>query len=98
MTASNQFDARIAPDGQEALLFAGSVAMACLAGTAQLRLNPGHTLPLLAMCGPGVLMLRAGLDMAAFRHAALRLAVPPQPAASLTAMLGSICSALRCGA
>jgi hypothetical protein len=94
VTGANQFDARVVPDGQNALLFPGSVAMAWLADDGRVRLDPAHMLPLVAMFGPGVLMVQGGLTAgAAWRGAPgpgrkLRLAVGPGPDPALTALLG----------
>jgi hypothetical protein len=87
VTAANQFDARAMPDGQTALLFSGSVMLAWLAGEKRVRLDPAHLLPLMAGFGPGVLMVRGGLENAGGGQP-VRLAMGPQPDAALTAMLG----------
>lgn len=95
VTGANQFDARVTPDGQVALLFPGSVALAWLVGEGRVRLDPAHLLPLLAAYGPGVLMVRDGISIGpdgtvagATPSKPLRLAVGPAPDASLTALLG----------
>jgi hypothetical protein len=94
VTGANQFDARVVPDGQDALLFPGSVAMAWLADDGRVRLDPAHMLPLVAIFGPGVLMVQGGLAAGvAWRGVAgpggtVRLAMGPGPDAALTALLG----------
>jgi hypothetical protein len=97
VTAANQFDARAVPDGQNALLFSGSVALAWLAGESRVRLDPAHLLPLFAAIGPGVLMVRGRLAAPDAMPASLgqrdtgtrlRVAVGNEPDASLAALLG----------
>jgi hypothetical protein len=103
VTGANQFDARVVPDGQDALLFPGSVAMAWLADDGRVQLDPAHMLPLAAVFGPGVLMVQGGLaaDLTPGRRAGggarrgaarpggkLRLGVGPGPDPALTALLG----------
>jgi hypothetical protein len=90
VTASNQFEARAVPDGQDALLFGGSVPLAWLAGEGMVRLDASHLLPVFAAFGPGVLMVRGALPSPGPRRAgaALRVAVGAEPNAALTALLG----------
>jgi hypothetical protein len=93
---ANQFDARVLPDGQTALFLPGSVALSWLAGKGPVRFDPSHMLTLLAVYGPGILMVRNGaLDPIAahggLQHAPrrpLRLAAGSVPEAALPAMLG----------
>jgi hypothetical protein len=88
VTAANQFDAQAMPDGQTALLFSGSVMLAWLADTKRVHLDPAHVLPLFGAFGPGVLMVRGGLDGLSTGRRSVRLAIGPLPNAALTAMLG----------
>ena len=95
VTAANQFDARVVPDGSEALMFCGSMAIARLAGDS-LRLDPANLLPVWAAFGPGTLMVRGVLpDQAGGRlrrrtmaASPLRVAAGTRPDAALVALLG----------
>jgi hypothetical protein len=97
VTGANHFGARAAPDGEQALLFPGSVVLHWLAGIGQMRVNPTQMVPLFAAVGPGVLLVRgalppAGGGNAGRRHIAapgpLRLAAGLDQPATLTALLG----------
>jgi hypothetical protein len=95
VTAANQFDARVVPDGSEALMFCGSLALAWLAGDG-MRLDPGNLLPVWAAFGPGTLMVRGILPGAGGRRprhgtmaaSPLRIAAGTRPDAALVALLG----------
>ena len=87
VTGANQFDARAVPDGREALLFPGSVALDWLAGLRPVRFDPAHVLPLLAMLGSGVLMVRGTLP-AQGAGTPLRLAGAAAQDGMLVALLG----------
>ena len=87
VTGANQFDARAVPDGREALLFPGSVALDWLAGLRPVRLDPARVLPLLAVLGSGVLMVRGALP-APGAGTPLRLAGEAARDGMLVALLG----------
>ena len=88
VTGVNQFDARAAPDGREALLFPGSVAVGWLLGDRPVRFDCAHVLPLMAALGPGVLMVRGALPVPGAARAPLRLAGGIDQGGSLVALLG----------
>jgi hypothetical protein len=88
VTIANQFDARVAPDGQNALLFPGSVALGWLTGRGLVRLDPGHLLPVLAAVGPGVLMVRGTLAGIKASGRPVLLSPGANHDAALTALLG----------
>ncbi len=72
VTGLNQFEARVLPGGQDALIYPGSAFMAWLIGDSRVVFDGGHLLPLLARVGPGVLMLRGALHG---RRAPIRVSV-----------------------
>ncbi len=86
VTGANQFDARAALDGTEALLFPGCVAIPSLAGDSRVRFEGGHMLPLLAAVSPGVVMLRQADP--ARRPGVVRVACRGGPDAGAVALLG----------
>ena len=88
VTIANQFDARVAPDGQNALLFPGSVALDWLMGQVTVRLDAAQMVPVMAALGPGVLMVRGSLAEATAGGRTLRLAAGAHHDAALTALLG----------
>lgn len=85
VTGLNQFEARIFPGGQDALVFPGSALMAWLVGDPRVAFDGSRLLPLLARVSPGVLMLRGALHA---RRGPVRLAMPPSSAPSLAGFLG----------
>ncbi len=72
VTGLNQFEARVLPGGQDALIYPGSACMAWLMGDSRVAFDSGQLLPLLARVSPGVLMLRGSLHG---RRAPVRVSV-----------------------
>jgi len=60
VTAANRFDARIAPDGQTALLITGAAPLAWLAGDPRAQFDPARWVPVLAGQTQCILLLRQG--------------------------------------
>jgi len=85
VTGLNQFEARIFPGGQDALVFPGSALMAWLVGDPRVAFDTGRLLPLLARVSPGVLMLRGRLRA---RQSPVRLAMAPGSGPALAGFLG----------
>jgi hypothetical protein len=85
VTGMNQFEARIFPGGQDALVFPGSALMAWLVGDPRVAFDTGRLLPLLARVSPGVLMLRGRLRA---RRGPVRLAMAPWSEPALAGFLG----------
>ena len=84
VTAANQFEARIQPDGQTALLVPGAAAMAWLRGDPRAQFDVGHWLPVATALVSGVLIMRNGGVPAG----SLRLAVEGDATLALPALLG----------
>jgi hypothetical protein len=72
VTGANQFDARAAADGSQALMFPGTIAMPCLAGDSRVRFETAHLSPVMAAMTQGVVMMRGSLT--ARRSRPLRVA------------------------
>lgn len=85
VTAANQFQARATPDGSQALLFAGSLALPWMAGDCRAQFEPSRLLPLVSLSGPGLVMLRGGLS--ADRRSPVRLACGHGPDPAQTALM-----------
>jgi hypothetical protein len=85
VTGLNQFEARVFPGGQDALVFPGSALMAWLVGDPRVAFDASRLLPLLARVSPGVLMLRGALHA---RRGPVRVAMPPWSEQSLAGFLG----------
>jgi hypothetical protein len=60
VTAANRFDARIAPDGQTALLITGAAPLAWLAGDPRAQFDAARWVPVLAGQTQCILLLRQG--------------------------------------
>jgi hypothetical protein len=86
VTGTNQFDARAALDGTQALLFPGGVALPWLAGDSRVRFDGLHMLPLLAAVSPGVVMVRQ--RVAARRIQPVRVACRGGPEPGAVTLLG----------
>jgi len=86
VTAANQFDARAMADGSQALLFPGCAALPWMAGDSRAQFDIGHFLPLLALSGMGVVMMRGGLSVPQRAHP-VRLLCAAAPQACLTALM-----------
>ena len=84
VTAANQFEARVLPDGQTALLVPGEAAMAWLRGDPRAQYDVGHWLPVATALVPGVVVLRAGVP----QSGGLRLVVQGDVTLALPASLG----------
>ena len=84
VTAANQFEARILPDGQTALLVPGAAAMAWLRGDPRAQFDVGHWLPVATALVSAVVILRQGAATAS----GLRLAVEGDATMALPANLG----------
>jgi hypothetical protein len=87
VTAANQFEARVAPDGQTLLLLPGEAPLAWLTGDPRARFDAASWLPVMTGLTPGVLAsrvraraLRAGSQM--------RVAVSVPAGPELAALLG----------
>jgi len=93
VTAANQFEARIAPDGSTALLLPGSAAMAWLVGDPRARFDAAHWVPALAGVTPSLLASRVSagriLGGAPLRLAAAGPAGPDLPAMLALDLLGA---------
>jgi hypothetical protein len=85
VTGLNQFEARVPPGGQDALVFPGSALMAWLVGDPRVAFDGGRLSPLLARVSPGVLMLRGTLRA---RRGPVRLAMAPWSGQALAGFLG----------
>lgn len=75
VTAANQFDTRVAPDGGTVLLVPGETPLAWLAGDPRARFDVASWLPIMAGLTPGVLISRVSLT-------GLRAGMPLRIAAS----------------
>jgi hypothetical protein len=85
VTGLNQFEARVPPGGQDALVFPGSALMAWLIGDPRVAFDGSRLWPLLARVSPGVLMLRGALRA---RRGPVRLAMAPWSEQALAGFLG----------
>lgn len=85
VTGLNQFEARVLPGGQDALVFPGSALMAWLIGDPRVAFDGSRLWPLLARVSPGVLMLRGALRA---RRGPVRLAMSPWSEQALAGFLG----------
>ena len=86
VTAANQFEARVAPDGATALLLPGAAAMAWLVGDPRARFDAAHWVPALAAVTPSLVASR--ISVARIQGGAkLRLAAASATGPDLPAML-----------
>ena len=87
VTAANQFEARVAPDGQTLALLPGDAPLAWLTGDSRARFDAAGWLPMMTGLTPGVLASRvpAGALRAGAR---LRVAVSVPAGPELAALLG----------
>jgi hypothetical protein len=86
VTGANQFEARVAPDGQTALLVSGAAAMAWLVGDPRAQYDVARWLPLMAGITPGLVCSR--LPLASLRPGAeLRMAASGPVGPDLPALL-----------
>jgi hypothetical protein len=85
VTGLNQFEARVPPGGQDALVFPGSALMAWLIGDPRVAFDGSRLWPLLTRVSPGVLMLRGALRA---RRGPVRLAMAPWSEQALAGFLG----------
>ena len=86
VTAANQFEARIAPDGATALLLPGSAAMAWLVGDPRARFDAARWVPALAAVTPSLVSSRVSAQRI-LAGAPLRLAASDPAGPDLPAML-----------
>jgi hypothetical protein len=86
VTGTNQFDARAMPDGSQALLFPGQVALPWIAGDSRARFDLGHFLPILGLASPAVVMMRGGLGVPS-RPGPVRLVCGAAPEPAHTALM-----------
>jgi hypothetical protein len=86
VTAANQFEARIAPDGSTALLLPGSAAMAWLVGDPRARFDAARWVPALAGITPSLVASRISAGRI-LGGAPLRLAAASPTGPDLPAML-----------
>ena len=86
VTGCNQFEARIAPDGNTVLMLPGAAMLAWLVGDPRARFDAGRFIPVLAGTAPGVLVSRRplGNDGAA---TVLRVAAARPDSADLSTLL-----------
>ena len=93
VTAANQFDARVVPDGSTAMLLPGSAAMAWLVGDPRARFDAAHWVPALAGVTPGLVVSRMSLSRALggdrVRVAATNATGPELPAMLALDLLGA---------
>jgi hypothetical protein len=87
VTAANQFDARVAPDGQTVLLLPGEAPLAWLTGDPRARFDVASWLPVMAGLTCGVLVSRVPAS-ALGRGARLRVATSVPAGPELAALLG----------
>jgi hypothetical protein len=59
VTAANQFDARVPPDGSTVLLTPGAAALDWLVGDPRAHFDAGHWVPVMAAVAPALVMVRA---------------------------------------
>lgn len=89
VTGANQFEARVEPDGQTALLVPGAAALSWLTGEMRARFDLAHWVPLWAGMGSAVLVSRVGLVPGGqLRVAANSPAGPELPALLALDLLG----------
>lgn len=86
VTAANQFDTRIEPDGATALLLPGSAAMAWLVGDPRAQFDAAHWVPALAAVTPAVVVSRVPANDIA-SGAAIRVAASSPAGPDLPALL-----------
>ena len=86
VTAANQFEARIQPDGSTGLLLPGSAAMAWLVGDPRARFDAARWVPALAGVTPSLLASRISVGRI-LGGAPVRLAASGPAGADLPAML-----------
>ncbi len=85
VTAANQFEARIAPDGETSLLVSGAAALAWLVGDPRAQFDIGHWLPVTTGQVSGVVLVgQTNMPPSGM----LRLAIEDSPAFALPAQLG----------
>ncbi len=87
VTAANQFEARVAPDGQTVLLLPGEAPRAWLTGDPRARFDVASWLPVMAGLTCGVLVSRVPAS-ALGRGARLRVATSAPAGPELPALLG----------
>lgn len=88
VTAANQFEARVVPDGQTALLAPGGAALAWLAGDPRAHYDVAKWLPIMAAVTPGIVCGRpAAVTLPV--GARLRVAVGTIAGAELPALLAA---------
>jgi hypothetical protein len=87
VTAANQFETRVAPDGQTVLLLPGEAPLAWLTGDPRARFDVANWLPVMAGLTSGVLVSR--VPASALRSGArLRVATSAPAGPELAALLG----------
>ncbi len=87
VTAANQFEARVAPDGQTVLLLPGEAPLAWLTGDPRARFDVANWLPVMAGLTCGVLVSRVPAS-ALGRGTRLRVATSAPAGPELAALLG----------
>jgi hypothetical protein len=92
VTGANQFEARVAPDGQTALLAPGAAALAWLAGDPRAHYDVAKWLPIMAGVAPGIVCGRGNAAALALgskvRMAASSAVGPELPALLALDLLG----------
>ncbi len=87
VTAANQFEARVVPDGQTLLLLPGDAPLAWLTGDPRARFDAASWLPVMTGLAPGVLASRVPAH-ALRAGSQLRVAVSVPAGPELAALLG----------
>ena len=91
VTGANQFEARVDPDGQTALLVPGAAALSWLTGEMRARFDFAHWVPLWAGMGSAVLVSRTGLVPGGHLRVAASSPVGPElPALLALDLLGVV--------
>jgi hypothetical protein len=85
VTAANQFEARVAPDGETALLVPGAAALAWLTGDPRAQFDIGHWLPITTSQVSGLVVVR---DPSGLKPGHVRLGIEGSVAMALPAQLG----------
>ena len=93
ITGANQFEARVEPDGQTALLVPGAAALSWLTGEMRARFDFSHWVPLWAGMGSAVLVSRTGLVPGAHLRVAANSPAGPELPALLALDLFGIAAA-----
>lgn len=86
VTAANQFEARVPPDGSTVLLTPGAAALNWLAGDPRAHFDAGHWVPVMAGIAPAVVVIQSAV-MPLRRDQTVRLAASSPIGPQLPALL-----------